>query len=332
MDKEIITAFLQKENLIKGSEIRFTPLKGGVSSDILLISDGENSCVVKQALPKLNVEDEWYADISRNDNEQHFLKFLERIKPEATPKLLYSNSEHSFFVMEYLDNGFKNWKQQMLNGVFNRTTAERSAILLSEIHGNSWNDSRLMKMFNKADNFYELRTEPYLVTTGKRYPDLKNLFFDEVERLNNHQEALVHGDFSPKNLMVKDERVALLDHEVAWFGDPAFDLAFFLNHLYLKMLFHFKKTGDVRDLTNVIWKIYFKKIGPKKRERMEPRTIRLLLMLMLARIDGKSPVEYLEEDQQEFVRMFVKKNLPAKRFYQAEINQKWKDELKKMFR
>lgn len=332
MNKEKITALLRKENLIKGSEIHFTPLKGGVSSEIVLVSDGENSCVVKQALPKLNVEDDWYADVSRNENEQQFLKFLEQIKPEATPKLLYNNSKHSFFVMEFLDEGFRNWKQQMLNGVFDRQTAEKSTALLAKIHQESWEDEDLKQKFNKADNFYELRTEPYLVTTGKRHPDLKALFFDEVERLNSHQEALVHGDFSPKNLMVKNDRVVLLDHEVAWFGDPAFDLAFFLNHLYLKMLFHFKKTGDVRDLTNVIWKIYFKKMGPQKRERMEPRTIRLLLMLMLARIDGKSPVEYLEEDQQEFVRMFVKKNLPAKRFYQAEINQKWKDELKKMFR
>lgn len=331
MDKEIITDILQKENLIAGSKIKFTPLKGGVSSDIYLVTDGHNSIVVKQALPKLNVEDDWYADISRNENEQKFLRFLNKINPGATPKLLYSNSENFFFVMEFLDKGFMNWKKQLLKGVFEPQIAEKSAMLLASIHEKSRDNENLKKKFNKADNFYELRTEPYFVTTGERHPKLRALFFDEVERLKSYQEAIVHGDFSPKNIMVKKDRVVLLDHEVAWFGDPAFDLAFFLNHLYLKMLFHFKKTGDIQDLTKIAWTTYFENVGYEIEQRMKSRTIRLLLMMMLARIDGKSPVEYLETDQQEFVRSFVMANLPAGVYSHTEINQKWKDELKRTF-
>ena len=331
MDKEIITTILRKENLIAGSEIEFTPLKGGVSSDIFLVSDGSKSIVVKQALPKLNVEDDWYADISRNENEQKFLQYLNKIKPEATPKLLYSNSEHSFFVMEFLDEWFKNWKKQMLNGVFDSQIAKKSAVLLATIHQESWKDDHLKQEFNKAKNFYELRTEPYLVTTGERHPNLKDLFFDEVERLNKHQEAIVHGDFSPKNIMVKNDRVVLLDHEVAWFGDPAFDLAFFLNHLYLKMLNHFKKTGKFEDLTKIAWTTYFESMGLEIEKQMELRTIRLLLMMMLARIDGKSPVEYLETDQQQFVRSFVKTYLQAGVYSHEEMNKNWKENLKQTF-
>lgn len=326
-----MTTLLRQEKLISGSKITFEPLKGGVSSDIFRVSDGKRSVVVKQALPKLNVEDDWYADISRNENELRFLTFLSQIKPGACPGLLYSNSDHSFFVMEFLDENFKNWKKQMLNGFFDSQTAEKSARLLATIHQESRGNEDLKQEFNKAENFYELRTEPYLVTTGERYPELKSLFFDEVDRLKHHQEAIVHGDFSPKNIMVKNDRVVLLDHEVAWFGDPAFDLAFFLNHLYLKMLFHIKKTGDIEDLTNVVWKAYFDTLGSRHRDEMEQRTVRLLLMMMLARMDGKSPVEYLEIDQQEFVRSFVKKNLPSGRFSQNKINQKWKDELQKRF-
>ncbi|MCG2587237.1 phosphotransferase family protein [Rhodohalobacter sulfatireducens] len=331
MDKGKIRNLLRQKNLVYGSEITFKHLKGGVSSDIFLVSDGVNSVVVKQALPKLNVEDDWYADISRNENEQKFLQFLNTIKTEATPELLYSNSEHSFFVMEFLDEEFQNWKKQMLNGVFNSQIAEKSAELLATIHQKSWDNEHLKKKFNKADNFYELRTEPYLVTTGERHPELKYLFIDEVKRLKSHREAIVHGDFSPKNIMIKNDRVVLLDHEVAWFGDPAFDLAFLLNHLYLKMLNHFKKTGKFEDLTKIAWATYFESMGSEIEEQMELRTIRLLLMMMLARIDGKSPVEYLETDQQEFVRSFVMANLPAGIYSHAEINQKWKYELKRTF-
>lgn len=331
MDKETIKSLLLKENLVSGPGIQFTPLKGGVSSDIVLVSDGENSVVVKQALPKLNVEDDWYADISRNENEQKFLQFLRKIKSEASPKLLYSNSEHSFFVMEFLDEGFQNWKKMMLNGIFDPMIAEKSAELLATIHQKSWNNEDLKQEFNKSQNFYELRTEPYLVTTGERHSDLKDQFFDEVERLKLHQEAIVHGDFSPKNIMVKNGRVVLLDHEVAWFGDPAFDLAFFINHLYLKMLNHFKKTGEIQDMTKIGWKSYFDQMGERVLQQMESRTIRLLLMMMLARIDGKSPVEYLDNDQQQFVRSFVKKHLPTEHFSHAVINQNWKEELKQRF-
>lgn len=331
MDKQKITALLRQENLISGSEINFKSLRGGVSSDIFLVSDGKNSVVVKQALPKLNVEDDWYADISRNDNEQKFIRYLERIKPEAVPKLLYSNSEHSFFVMEFLDDGFKNWKKQMLKGIFDPQIAKNSAKLLATIHQQSWKNQELKKEFKKADNFYELRTDPYLVTTGKRHPDLKHLFFDEAERLKTHQETTIHGDFSPKNIMIENDQVVLLDHEVAWFGDPAFDLAFFLNHLYLKMLYHFTKTGDIQDLTNIAWITYFEQMGEEILHQMEERTIRLLLMMMLARMDGKSPVEYLETDQQEFVRSFVKTNLPSGRFSHSVINQNWKENLKEKF-
>lgn len=331
MDKEIITSLLREENLIEGSKIQFKPLKGGVSSDIVQVSDGNNSVVVKQALPKLNVEDDWYADISRNENEQKFLRFLEQVKPEATPKLFYSNSEYSFFVMEFLDDGFKNWKKQMLNGDFDPRIAEKSVELLATIHKKSSEDEGLKQEFDKAQNFYELRTEPYLVTTGKRHPDLQDLFFNEVERLKTHQEAIVHGDFSPKNIMVKNDRVVLLDHEVAWYGDPAFDLAFFLNHLYLKMLFHYGKSGEVQDLTIIAWKTYFENTGSEIKKQMEKRTIRLLLMMMLARMDGKSPVEYLDNDQQEFVRSFVKSHLPAGNFSHTAVNENWKNKLKETF-
>ncbi|MDX1640430.1 MAG: aminoglycoside phosphotransferase family protein [Balneolaceae bacterium] len=331
MDKETVFSILKKEKLITGSSPEFKPLKGGVSSEIFLVTDGNNRCVVKQALPKLKVDDDWFADISRNENEQEFLKFLQTIRLGSVPKLLYRDKNHHFFVMEYLDEKFQNWKKEMLDGVFNPHTAKRAAELLAEIHLKSWEKEEIKRRFQKSENFYSLRTEPYLVTTGKRHPELKDQFFEEAERLKNHQQAIVHGDFSPKNIMVKKDRIVLLDHEVAWFGDPAFDVAFFINHLYLKMLVHFKKSAEIQDLTNIIWTAYFERLGNQKLQQMEPRIIRLLLLLMLARIDGKSPVEYLEKDQKEFVRSFVKKHLRGQTFLHAKVNSTWKEKLKEVY-
>lgn len=331
MDKKLISKILRDENLITDSEPEYQRLKGGVSSDIFLVKDGNQQYVVKQALHKLNVDDDWFADISRNENEQEFIKYLSSIRTDSVPRLLYTNREHSFFVMEYLANDFRNWKKEMLNGTFHPGTAKRAAELLADIHATSWKDESLKKRFNKSENFYELRTEPYLVTTGNQHPNLRKLFHQEAERLKTHREAIVHGDFSPKNIMVKNDRMVLLDHEVAWFGDPAFDLSFFLNHLYLKMLFHYKKTSEIQDLTTLIWRSYFQKLGNDKESEMQNRVTRLLLMMMLARIDGKSPVEYLEDDQKEFVREFVNKHLSNRPITHEEINRGWKDKLEKRY-
>ena len=69
----------------------------------------------------------------------------------------------------------------------------------------------------------------------------------EAERLVTCRSVLVHGDFSPKNLLVSGDRLVIIDCEVAWYGDPAFDLAFLLNHLCLKALYHAPAHGaDLR--------------------------------------------------------------------------------------
>lgn len=329
MNKETITSILFKKGFISSKEVSFEPLTGGVSSDIYLLKDAYNKYVVKKALSRLKVEDEWYADISRNDTEQEFILYIQKFLPEAVPNILYRDKEHHFFLMEYLNPSFKNWKEQLLQGEFNPVTTREAARMLSAIHHRSWHDKEAKTKFNTTDNFKSLRIEPYLITTGNRHPDLKKLFHKEAKRLESQRRALVHGDFSPKNVMVKSDRIVLLDHEVAWFGDPAFDIAFLLNHLYLKMLLHSNIAFQLPDLTRIVWETYFAGVSEDQRTEMEPRAGRLLLMLMLARVDGKSPVEYLGEERKKFVRSFVYDLLPKKVFNQRGINSKWRSKLKK---
>jgi len=120
----------------------------------------------------------------------------------------------------------------------------------------------------------------------------------------------MHGDFSPKNILVDADRLVLLDHEVACYGDPAFDIAFFINHLTLKSILHFSKWSDLK-LPELAWNTYFMKSNAPDLEGLKARSSRLLLMLMLARVDGKSPVEYLDENSRHFLRNFVSQILPS---------------------
>lgn len=328
IDKDSIVKTLVTNGLIDNGQVDFEPLEGGVSSDIYLLSEGRNQLVIKQALPKLQVEDHWYADVSRNQTEQAFIHYLEKIRPDAVPELLYTDADQQFFVMEYLDQSFKNWKRQMLKGEFEEVTARKAAELLSTIHLKSWGNEQLQQTFDTTENFKSLRIEPYLITTGERHPEFKELFFEEAQRLEHHHEALVHGDFSPKNMMVKPDRVVILDHEVAWFGDPAFDIAFLLNHLYLKMLYNWNAAKEIYDLTGIAWDTYFGAFTDKKSQELKDRIGRLLLMLMLARVDGKSPVEYLKEKEKNFVRRFVSHHLSNQIFEHSRINANWKAKLK----
>jgi aminoglycoside phosphotransferase (APT) family kinase protein len=324
LSHETVIQILRKRNLLSDHPIRVTPMAGGVSSDIYLLEDGHRKWVVKQALPKLKVQDEWQADISRNQVEQRFIRYARVHVPQNVLPLVLDEGEHCFFVMEYLGEDFITWKQQLLAGTFDRTVALAVARLLATLHKVSWDDAVARQQFQTEDNFYALRVHPYLITAGIRNPVLRSHFEMEAKRLLSTRIALVHGDYSPKNLMIRGTRLILLDHEVAWFGDPAFDLAFLLNHLFLKSLILVDGMRCL-ELTQNIWREYFETLGNNREESVGPRTIRLLFMLMLARIDGKSPVEYLEgkEKLRQFVRTFVSDLLPAGVDHFNSVYEQW---------
>lgn len=311
-DLDDIIHFLKEDQLLDSNHpVRVSPLQGGVSSDIHLIENGPNKYVLKEALERLKVSDVWEADVSRNFAEQAFIEYVSTFRPDAVPKIIYRDQVQPYFMMEYLGPPFVNWKAKLLAGSFELLDASRIVDLLVDIHNHSHADKRIPGVFDYSDNFYSLRIEPYLITTGDRHPDLKNFFHKEAERLRTCHVTLVHGDFSPKNLLVSEDRVVLLDHEVANYGDPAFDLAFLLNHIILKRIHLKDKIIDQSDLAIPIWENYFDGIALDNIPDLMSRTSRLILMLLLARVDGKSPVEYLKSEDQQRIRDFTYRVLPG---------------------
>ena len=332
MDWPTISKRLKAEGLISNLNAKCEPLTGGVSSDIFLITDGDTKFVLKQALAQLKVKDSWKADLSRNQVEQDFIHLAEDFLPSAVPRILYSDPELRFFIMEYLDDSYVNWKTQLMEGVFENSTAIQAARILVTIHSKTHNNMKVSTQFDTTQNFKGLRIDPYLVTTGQKNPHLNRLFMEEADRLETHKEALVHGDFSPKNFLVGPDRVVLLDHEVAWYGDPAFDLGFLFTHLYFKMLINRRQLDTLPNLSQIVWKEYFNTIDIADPESLKERAGRLLLMIMLARLDGKSPVEYWQKESLEakFVRSFVNELLPNHRFDQEYLNHEWRNRIKQL--
>lgn len=314
---------LRRDQLITGRDVLLTPLHGGVSSDVFLVENLGKRFVVKQALPRLRVREPWQADTSRNRYEYEFLRYLGIIAPVAAPKVFCIGTD--YFVMEYLGAEYRNWKQLLMSGDCQSVHAVMAAKILGRLHRCSWSNPDLATRFDTTANFHQLRTDPYLVTTGRRHPALRKFFEQEVMRLENTRECLVHGDYSPKNMLIGNGRLVLLDCEVAWYGDPAFDLAFLINHLLLKALYHAPADRGLQDLIVGLVEAYYVERGKwSLKGEFDSRTARLLLMLLLARVDGKSPVEYLTSDhKKDFVRIFVGSKLCEPTVSLVEVVSEW---------
>jgi tRNA A-37 threonylcarbamoyl transferase component Bud32 len=278
-----------------GDRCIWTPLSGGVSSDIWRVDiEKRPSLCVKRALPKLKVAAHWEAPVSRNAYEWAYMQFVSNVIPHGVPGLLAHDPIAGLFAMEYLPpEHFPSWKQQLMDGKIQARTAQAVGRGLGAIHSASANRDDLRARFDTSDSFHAIRLEPYLLATARRHPRLQRTLEQLVERTATHRSVLVHGDVSPKNILVGANGPVFLDAECAWYGDPAFDLAFCLNHLLLKCIVQPRQTTALRESFDGLVSAYFMMAAFESRQELEFRVASLLPALLLARIDGKSPVEYV---------------------------------------
>jgi aminoglycoside phosphotransferase (APT) family kinase protein len=314
LDEDMIATSLVRMGVIGSQDRpRCRPLEGGVSSEIWLAEIAGRRLCIKRALPRLRVEQIWEAPVTRNHHEFAWFRVAGRINPDATPRLIGQDTARGLFVMEYLDPAMHPvWKNQLRDGNVDPATAAAVGSRLAQIHGATAGDREISRMFATDDSFYALRTEPYLIATGRRHPDLASPLARLAHSLARTRLALVHGDVSPKNILVGRRGPVFLDAECAWYGDPAFDLAFCLNHLLLKCLWSTRSVGRLFLAYSRLASTYLEAVTWEPREGIEKRAAHLLPGLLLARIDGKSPVEYVTaEDDKEKVRRIARQLLLA---------------------
>ncbi|GCB43971.1 phosphotransferase family protein [Streptomyces sp. NL15-2K] len=287
-----------------GEATRWTPLAGGVSSDLWRVDLPGRSLCVKRALARLKVAADWQAPVSRNAYEWAWMRFASRHRPDSVPELLAHDPEAGLFAMAYLPpERYPMWKAQLLHGEVRVATAAAVGELLGNLHAASAGDAALAAEFATDDNFHALRVEPYLLATAAAHPGLSDILQGLADRTATTHLALVHGDVSPKNILVGPSGPVLLDAECAWYGDPAFDLAFCVNHLLLKSLVVPGRRADLLRSARVLAEEYVRCVDWEPRSALETRAASLLPALLLARVDGKSPVEYLTDDRH---RLFVR--------------------------
>jgi aminoglycoside phosphotransferase (APT) family kinase protein len=194
------------------------------------------------------------------------------------------------------------WKAALLQGAPLRAEAEAVADALGQIHAASSGPGFNATPFDNSEDFDAIRLEPYLRFTATRHPALATRLLELADAAKASHTTLVHGDVSPKNILFRSDRPIILDAECATMGDPAFDVAFCLNHLILKSFHLPALRHTLRAEVLRFWAAYSRHICWEPAAETEARVATLLPALMLARIDGKSPVEYLSDPIRAAVR------------------------------
>jgi aminoglycoside phosphotransferase (APT) family kinase protein len=295
---------LRELGLAGAGPLHGAALTGGVSSDIWRIDTDDGPVCAKRALARLRVAADWRAPIERNRYEARWMEVADEAVPGCAPKVLGQHPGLGVLVMRYLPpTAYALWKGRLRDGRVDLATAADVGRVLAGIHGHSAARPELAARFDTDAIFFDIRLEPYLLATAARHADLAPALERLVAVTRANRCALVHGDVSPKNILVGVEGPVLLDAECAWWGDPAFDIAFCLNHLLLKCLWNPAATASFLAAFDALAAAYLTRVGWEPRAALERRAAELLPGLLLARVDGKSPVEYLDaERQRETVR------------------------------
>ncbi len=324
-----ITAALRRMGLIGPQETpEILPLEGGVSSLIVRARTARGDLCVKRALPQLKVAAEWKVPVERNAAEVGWMRIVQHVAPGAVPAILGEDKVGMAYAMAWLDPAdHPVWKTQLLDGIAEPATARAVGAILSAVHNACAGDAALARTFANDDNFEHIRLDPYFRATAAAHADCAPALLDLVARTAETRLTLVHGDVSPKNILVGPKGPVFLDAECATFGDPAFDIAFCLNHLLLKCVWRPGTTAGYLACFDAFAAANLEAVGWEPAAALEERTAALLAGMLLARIDGKSPVEYITEaDKKNRIRRFARDFLlqPAARL--GALRDAWREE------
>ena len=305
---------------------RIKQLSGGVSGVVLLVETTDGRVVVvKQALPQLQVHAQWFCDPRRAMRESAALRLLGPLLPEESlPALIAEDVGANAFAMTAAPAQFHTWKSDLLAGVCSVRVAARVGELLRGAIESTADNPTVAASFADLETFEALRLQPYYGQLASRYPDLQVTMDALSEDCRTNRLSVVHGDFSPKNLLTDGSDVMVIDWECVHFGQPGFDVAFLLNHLLLKSFHRPESTVVLRDCADAFWHQATDSLTAGSAIRSS--ALRHLPALLLARVDGKSPAEYINTDKlRQQVRLLAMDLLRRPAAHPAELFERRSD-------
>jgi len=314
-DAPALLAYLQRTGRIaSGEQPRIAILQGGVSNRTVWVErESGEAWVLKQALAKLRVPVDWFSSPERIHREALGLEWLARLAPPGsiTP-LLFEDRERHLLAMQAVPQPHANWKTVLLGGTICADHVRQFATLLAAIHREAHGRADLAEVFGDRAFFESLRLEPYYGYSAQQTPDAAAFLDSLIRETLACRITLVHGDYSPKNVLIHEDRLVLLDHEVIHFGDPAFDLGFSLTHFLSKAHHLPALQGEFASAAREYWRVYAEVLGaPQWAADLEPRAVRHTLACLLARVVGRSPLEYLSPAERLRQRDAVLRIIPS---------------------
>ncbi len=286
-------------------------LAWGVSNMVFRIHpETGDDFVVKQSRKPLRTKAEWFSQLERIHTEMDLMRHLSsRVPTGSIPQVLFEDRANYLFGMEAVAADHRVWKAELLDGVADQTIAQQAGELLATIHHETALQPELQRRFGDRTVFDELRVDPFYRYLLPQHPPIAPALERVIQEVLSREVCVVHADFSPKNLLLSNQRLTLVDFETGHFGDPAFDLGFFLSHLLLKTIKHIQRRSEFLSLAESFWESYRLQLprrkldsnNPFEQKELERRTLGNLGGCLLARIDGKSPIDYFDQPWQSEV-------------------------------
>ncbi|WP_315708215.1 phosphotransferase family protein [Brenneria uluponensis] len=300
---------------------------GGISSDVWLLDcpqeNSSNRYVIKQPLATLRVRKNWSAPLKRAKYEYLWLNMAAQVSPQCVPKVCYFDESKPLLITHYIDiSDASVWQRQLFSACFDLSFVKKLGHEIARFHQYTAFNEFYEKQFDSSGILRATRIEPYIFSLIDIYPEMTERLTEIGESVISNRIAVIHGDLSPKNILCRNATPIFLDAECACYADPAFDIAFCLNHLLIK----FYRLGDIKFilLARVLTETYLREVNWENRNKLERRIATLIPVMMLARIDGKSTLTYLNDHHKKLIRKqaltLLSKNLFTIDFVLNEIS------------
>lgn len=309
--------WLEEQELVAPSEkIKTSVLAGGVSNRTVRVQAGGRDLIVKQALSRLRVEDEWFSPTDRILTEFAALEVYGSLLPGQVPEPVRQDRERNIIAMAAVPEPHANWKTRLLQGCVDPGSWQEFGRMLAHVHDKARPQiDRLPARLQSKMHFHSLRLDPYYLVSGLRVPRAADFMQDLVNAATNSRNTLVHGDYSPKNVLLQDRRLWLLDFEVSHVGTPWFDVGFALTHALAKALWSPLRRTQFLQGAEAFWDGYRQRSGPAlAQDGGEAAGCRHTAGCLLARAVGRSRLEYLNDaqlDRQCALALGLMANLPS---------------------
>ena len=307
--------YLREQGWLSREPAQAEALSGGVSNQVLRITTPERRFVLKQSRPQLRTRDAWFSDLDRIWREQEVMQALHPHLPSVVPEVLYVDHPNYVYAMSHAPLEATVWKSDLLAGTIDLELGAKVGQTLGRIHEVSARNAQQFQAFSDHNAYVQLRVDPFYRRVQERRPEVAHAIEPIIHDMLTIKEALCHGDYTPKNMLVHPahpsplgrgaggEGFTLVDYETAHFGDPTMDLGLFLTHLTLKAVRAPDRRKEFLALMSGFWTAYCQTVTFRPRLELEQRGVRHLGACLLARVDGTSPVDYLPEPKPDIVRL-----------------------------